>query len=139
MENPFVNPEEQLPNAGLGLSILGKEYVKKTIYWTKFLAILGFIFIGLLFITYAALVFESMGAAGIIVLIFVAAFLSLYIIPTIYLFQFSKYSKLALENDNAEDWEIALKYQSKLYQFLGIVIIVIIAFYIIIALFLDHL
>lgn len=132
MENPFLNPDEQLPNADLGLSILGKEYLKKTIYWTKFLAILSFILIGLMFITYATVLLKSMGAIGIIALIFAAALLSLNVIPTIYLFQFSKYSKLALENDNAEYWEIALKYQSKLYQFIGILVIVVLVFYLIV-------
>ncbi|QES89168.1 hypothetical protein [Rhizosphaericola mali] len=131
MENPFLNPEEQLPNPGLNLSFIAKEYVKKTIKWTKFLAILSFILIGLMFISYAAVLLKSMGAIGIIALIFAAALLSLNVIPTIYLFQFSKYSKLALENDNNEYWEIALKYQSKLYQFIGILIIVVVAFYLI--------
>jgi hypothetical protein len=132
MENPFLSAEEQLPHLVLNLSGLGKEYVRKTVKWTKFLAILSFILIGVMFITYASVLLKSMGAVGIIALIFAAALLSLNIIPTIYLFQFSKYSKLALENDNNEYWEIALKYQSKMYQFIGILIIVVLAFYLII-------
>ncbi len=122
----------------LEISESAQTYLKETSGWTHFIAILGFIFVGLLVV--GAIVvslflsamnneeFEpilSLLAGGIYLLVGV-----LYFFPILFLYRFATNMKKALEKKDNENLDKAFMNIKSHYKFMGIFTIIFIALYI---------
>lgn len=116
-------------------------FLKETSTWTYFLSILGFIGIGLmlLFGVFFSVVmglisggnpYEGLGMdMSYFGLIYIVLAL-LYFFPVLYLFNFSRKTKLALKTNNNDDLTTAFSNLKSHYKFMGVFAIVIISIYI---------
>jgi len=109
----------------------GLMHLFETRKWTMFLSVLGFIFIGLMMI--AALVVLTVSSKGfgfgIAFFIMMLIFIVIYFFPIYYLFKFSELSKIALSTKDNSQLTNALMYLKKHYQYMGILTIIGLSFY----------
>ena len=123
-----------------GLDERSKAYLLETTRWTKFLAIMGFIFIGLMIII--ALIFLVAGSAlsayaggGLALLgatggsIFMLIMIGLYVYPVYALWKFSTNMKSGINTANQEQIVEGFRYQKNMYRYMGILMIIVLAFY----------
>ena len=117
---------------GIVISSNIKTNLKEAAKWGNFLAIVGFVMLGLmllgsLFAIVAGSAFGGKSAAfmGVIYLIMVA----LYFFPTYYLFNFSKKIKQGLNSSVQSEVDLAFQNLKSMFKFMGIFMIVILAFY----------
>jgi hypothetical protein len=107
--------------------------------WSLFLAIIGFIGIGLMIIG-AIFLSSIMGALpskgnpimamkGIVSVIYII-FAALYFPPVYYLFKYATDMKIALQNRDSEDVGNALNYLKSHHKYLGVSMIVIMSLYV---------
>jgi hypothetical protein len=113
--------------------------------WTKFLAILGYVMMG---IVLALGIFMSifinsfyeayggtsplaaLGSAGpIIVMLFFMLITAIYIYPTYALMKYSACIKTALTTDNRDQFNMAIKYLKNMFKYIGILMIIVLALY----------
>ena len=118
-----------------------KEFLKETAKWTKFLAILGFVGIGLMVLGSLVMLFapSSLMSNGdfpfggkIFMMLLYLAFAVLYYFPISYLYQFSENTKKAIENNDNNAVRDAFEFLKSHYKFMGILTIILLAFYAII-------
>ena len=118
-----------------------KEFLKETAKWTKFLAILGFVGIGLMVLGSLVMLFapSSLMSNGdfpfggkIFMMLLYLAFAVLYYFPISYLYQFSENTKKAIENNDNNAIRDAFAFLKSHYKFMGILTIILLAFYAII-------
>ena len=118
-----------------------KEFLKETAKWTKFLAILGFVGIGLMVLVSLVMLFapSSLMSNGdfpfggkIFMMLLYLAFAVLYYFPISYLYQFSENTKKAIENNDNNAIRDAFEFLKSHYKFMGILTIILLAFYAII-------
>ena len=110
--------------------------------WTKFLSILGFIFLGLMILGGVAFglvissspIFanqlgplSSIGAAGIIILYVLMAAIMFY--PTYALFKYSTGMKTALNTNNKQKFNEAIAYLKNVFKYYGIMAIIFLGLY----------
>ena len=118
-----------------------KEFLKETAKWTKFLAILGFVGIGLMVLGSLVMLFSPSslrsnkefplwGKIFIMHLYLPLAFL--YNFPISYLYQFSENTKKAIENNDNNAIRDAFEFLKSHYKFMGILTIILLSFYAII-------
>lgn len=136
---------DQIESNELSLTSGSKAFLNETAGWAKFLSIVGFVFIGLMaaiglfagsFISDLMEAQTGMSMTG-------GAFLTgfyllmavLYFFPVYYLFQFSSKMKAALAQQSAELLQQAFQNLKSHYKFMGIFMIVILAFYAIVLAF----
>jgi heme/copper-type cytochrome/quinol oxidase subunit 2 len=149
MENSLENKRIELGQEALG-------YLDTTRKWTMFFAILGFVFMGLMLVGSLALGsliggltsglsnmegmegVEGMGAAkaaggiaSIMMFIVVLIFAVIYFFPLLYLLRFSKHSKKALAEQDAGQLTLALKNMKSYWKYIGILVIIMLAVYVI--------
>lgn len=144
-ENQF--PDEQKETLHFSANV--KSSLAYTTIWTKFLAIAGFVMIGLLILIGIGLAFSTSAAStimpmpnrglaawsSIFIIILYIIIGALYLYPTNQLHQFSKKMKVAIIESNQLLLEEALEHQRKMFKFLGILLIVILCIYALIFLF----
>ena len=115
-----------------------KEFLKETAKWTKFLAILGFVGIGLMVLGSLVMLFapSSLMSNGdfpfggkIFMMLLYLAFAVLYYFPISYLYQFSENTKKAIENNDNNAIRDAFEFLKSHYKFMGILTIILLAFY----------
>jgi hypothetical protein len=108
--------------------------------WSMFLAILGFIGIGLiliigLFAGAFLTVFKSgdsaTGITEILVFLFVLVFAVIYFFPVLYLFRFSKYTSNAVRTLDKQELHKAFRNLRRYFVYIGILIIVVLVIYIV--------
>ncbi len=131
--------EDQLLDEGLStngtleLSMAAKDYLLQASKWTKFLAILGFIFSGFIIVfglafgtILSALSSFSSMASGIssVVGIVYAIIGGILFYPSLRLFQFSKQARVAVDSSNDYALEDALKRIRSFFRFYGILMII---------------
>jgi uncharacterized integral membrane protein len=134
----FDNQEPQ-PIFSIGADETSSYYLLQTVRWTKFLAIIGFILIGLMIMVMIPIMFMSASVAALpgvstgvpmgITMFFVVLSLFLYIYPTLALLRFSNNMKLAILGADQGAFNTALRHQRNLYRYIGILVIVIISVY----------
>lgn len=142
MENQELNAEQGSTNL---LTANVKNYLIETARWGKFLAILGYIGLGLLFVLSIMMLFGmsflskslsgmshiyqteslSLVSMGMIYIIMIA----IYFFPIYYLHTFSIRVKTALLTNNVTDMDAAFKNLKSLFKFTGIVSIVVLSIY----------
>jgi heme/copper-type cytochrome/quinol oxidase subunit 2 len=149
MENSLENKRVELGQEALG-------YLDTTRKWTMFFSILGFIVIGLMLVGSLALGsliggvtsglanmegmegMEGMdtakavgGIAGVTMFIFVLIFGAIYFFPLLFLFRFSKHTKKAVAEQDANELTIGLKNLKSYWKYIGILVIILLAVYVI--------
>lgn len=135
MENnsPFDSFELQLTDAA-------KNFLRETGKWATFLSIVGFVFLGLIVLIAIAMFtmgasmaammgpgMSAMGAAGGIIYLLIAL---LYFFPILYLYKFGSNIKQAFANNSSEELTIALENLKSHYKFIGILMIIMLSFYV---------
>jgi uncharacterized protein DUF5362 len=117
--------------------------------WAKFLAIIGFIFCGLLVVygIFAGILFSSLSrmntessvpfgnfpnVGGAFFLTFAIIGAVLYFFPCLYLFRFGSRMQTALRNNDQNTLTNSFGNLKSFYKFLGILTIVVLAFYLLI-------
>lgn len=111
----------------------------KTRKWSMFLAILGFIGIGLMVIGSLIAVlflsaFKTESALGVSESLFIIPLIAiavLYFFPLLYLYRFSKHTGTAVKTLDRQEMQIAFKNLRRYYVFIGILVIVILVLYVI--------
>ena len=108
--------------------------------WGKFLAILGFVFMGLMVMAgiILSIVFAFIPKGGFggfpfptfLIGVFYLVMAAIYILPILYLYRFSTGIKMALMLKNQEQMVKAFRNLKALYRFIGIFTIVVFALYI---------
>jgi Family of unknown function (DUF5362) len=140
MENNTVitnNTDQEDEN--LNFSENTKKYLLETGNWTLFFAILGFIFIGLMILAalFAGTLFSTFSTqehplpsfVGILIGIVYVFIAILYFFPIYYLYTFATQIKKALVQKDNFLLESAFKNLKSHYKFIGILTIVVLAFY----------
>jgi len=114
------------------------ESLKATRRWTKFFSVFGFIFLGIMLLVLLVALVSARGGSpfggglSIVVGLLVGA---MYFFPIYYLHKFSAHSRVALEQNNSQEMELAFSALKSHYKFIGILTIVILSFYLIALLF----
>ncbi|MDT7832008.1 DUF5362 family protein [Flavobacteriaceae bacterium S356] len=131
---------------GLTLNNQTLAFLREIAKWTNFLAIVGFIGIGLVvlmalfggaFLASAASEFgggtEAVGGAFFTIIYLLVALL--YFFPVYYLFKFSRNMKASLQSKDESALTKAFEYMKSHYKFVGILTIIMLSFYALIFLF----
>lgn len=115
-----------------------REFLVETIKWGKFLAIVGFVFTGLIALVGIGLmsfgsttmtqIYGVAGMGGFLGVIYLLMGL-LYYFPSKYLYDFCVYTKKALQINDQESLVDAFSKIKSLYKFWGILMVVVIVFY----------
>lgn len=119
-----------------GISPRIKEYLIETTKWAKFLAIVGFIGVGLmvlasLFLIAAGAMMPIQGGPPLAILAVVYLILAtLMFFPTLYLLNFSIKMRKGLDDSENSDVEKGFENLKSYFKFVGIFTIVILSFYV---------
>lgn len=125
MDNPQIIDDNL---GGFALSSEIKSYLEETAKWGKFLAIVGFVFIGLmaLFSLFFGTLLSSLPGGELFPfnpMVFTIPFLlivALYFFPVLYLYRFSTKMQTALHLNNESDLTESFSNLKSLYKFTGI-------------------
>lgn len=138
MENENIIDTGSYSNSQLTVSPLASGYLSETGKWGKFLAILGFVLVGLMVIVglFAGTIFSSMDQAlpfpGFMMGLFYILFALLYFFPVYYLFKFSNQVRGALVTKNSQALDSAFENLKSHYKYIGIFMIIILSIYVLI-------
>ena len=123
----------------LTLTSRAKGFLKETAKWCKFLSILGFLGLGLLFLSsfFISTIYASMPQStsipfnlGTAMTIFYIIMIAIYIFPLYYLHQFSVKLKKALTSKDDEVLANAFEMLKSHYKFVGVFTIIMLSIYI---------
>ncbi len=136
MDNKTNENEHQIP--ALAFSENAISFLKTGASWAKFIAIIGFIFVGL--IAFGGLIFGvafsfigndfmptsfPIGLLGFAFLLIAAV----YFFPVFYLYRFSTQAHNAVISLNSNNLELSMLNLKSYFKFIGILIIVMLALY----------
>ena len=131
------NPITQLEQ--LTITSAAKNFLKETAKWTKFLAIIGFILIGLMLIiaAFSTTIFNLLGTMqpgmpanlGLTMAVTYLVLAIIYLLPVYYLLQFSMKLKKALSTKNDETLAKAFEMLKSHYKFIGVFTIITLSLY----------
>jgi di/tricarboxylate transporter len=115
------------------------QHFNETRKWTMFLSVAGFIFIGLMVLVFGIAMFSASSliggnTSGAFTLLPLILIVGIYFFPIYFLYQFSSQSKQALETNNSELLAKSLKFLKYHYRFMGILFIIFMGIYAIMAL-----
>jgi len=118
---------------GIQLSSQIKQNLKETAKWANFLAIVGFVMLGLIVVG-ALFMFgagaSAFGGGSIIAVGFGYILMAvLYFFPTYYLFLFARKIKLGLNSTIQSEVDEAFLNLKKLFKFTGILMVVVLSIY----------
>ena len=131
-EKQTENFENQLTSVAVG-------FLQESAKWSKFMAIIGFIGIGLMVLVslFMAIGFNSMGASTIpelpfsmsVFSIIYVLFAAIYFFPVYYLYQYATKTSAALHSKNKQLLADGLENLKSHHKFLGIFTLIIISLY----------
>jgi hypothetical protein len=130
--------ENSIDSNRLELSPESLRHLDKTRKWTMFFAILGFIFLGLMIFAGLAAgaflsIFDSSPEGADIpkwlFVVIILFFALLYFFPTLFLFRFSTHMRNAIQTVNNEELRKAFRNLKSFFAYLGILVIIMLAFY----------
>ena len=114
-----------------------RSFLKETAKWAKFLAIVGFIFVGLM-VLFALMFGTIMGttlqdagpplSSGFFT-IFYLIFAGIYVLPILYLFRFATKMQMALKDQDQQSLSSSFENIKSHYKFVGILMVVILGIY----------
>ena len=141
MDGDEINANNDKVESKIELTQETIGYLNETRKWTIFLAILGFIFIGLMVImsfSFGA-IFSAFGDQGVNLplpnFLFIALYIAmaiLYFFPIFYLYQFSSFTKRGLTDKNENLIMLAFKNLKSHYKFIGVLTIIILSIYLLV-------
>lgn len=140
MNTPLTEVEE------LTLTNAAKHFLKEIAGWSKFLAVLGFVFIGimLVFSFLSGTIFSALPQTqiqampfdfGYLMTIVYFSFALIYFFPVLYLFKFSTKMKVALQNKDNDVLAKAFDNLKSHYKFIGVFTIITISLYVLVIIF----
>jgi hypothetical protein len=140
----YSNPDKDIFN--LGVDETGKAYMYEIARWSKFLAIVGFIFTGLLCLGLIFLVFgasaisSQLGAMygvgyGVGMFVFYIFIILIFLYPSITLYRFAERIRPALQTSDTGLFNEAMRNLKNTFKFMGIYMIVMLGVYGLIILF----
>ena len=140
------NVETSLLDVSLTIDVQSDQYLRETAKWNKFLAILSFIFTGIIILLGVFLSagmsflpmqmpFESLATLRIVILIYVLVVGALTIIPNIYRYRFAAQMVQALDSHDQASLTTSFGNLKSFYRFYGILTIIGISLYALIFLF----
>ncbi len=120
-----------------------KSFLSETAKWANFIAIVGFVFVGLTMLTMVGVLLfagsmaselstMSAGVAGIFPLIFYTIFMGIAFIPILYLYKFAQNMKRALKYDDSNALRESFMYMKSHYKFYGILTAIVTGIYVLI-------
>jgi len=130
--------ETNLENRRIEIEGESLNHLNTTRKWTMFLAIMGFIFLGIMMLVgIIAGVFlsafdtglESTGISGMLMGLFIILMGVVYFFPILYLFRFSKHTAKAISTLDKEELYKAIKNLKSYFVYIGILIIIVLAVY----------
>lgn len=125
----------QNSNGELRVEETAKEHLKTAAKWAKFLAIFGFVMIGIcILIMFVAAVIGTTAANIGVFLLYIAG-ACIYAIPLYYLYDFALKAQEALHSSNSDTLTDSLDRLKSVFKFYGIITIIMISLYVIIILF----
>lgn len=128
-----MNPAGENPQQ-LNITENIRQYWTESRKWAMFFAVLGFIYIGFLLLSVFGL--STLGNEGIFAGVFTLLIVGgIVFVPTWLIFQFSQNLKQSLTTESTQALGLSFRNLRRLYQFAGILMIIILAFYGIIFLF----
>ncbi|MBC8054574.1 MAG: hypothetical protein H7Y13_16060 [Sphingobacteriaceae bacterium] len=108
------------------------QHLRSTRKWTKFLSLLGFIFIGFAVIIIGIVSMQFFnGSSSILAILPMTIIALIYFFPIYFLWQFSTQSKSAIEYKDTESLRKAMMYLNRHYTFMGVLVLVMIVCYLI--------
>lgn len=126
----------------LALNQASRNYLLETTKWARFLAIIGFVFIGLMAVGIIVAAFFSSSVigmfptgGGIFFLVYLIVMSLVYVFPILFLYRFANHTKLAVKGNDMQHLNTGLKNLKSLYKFMGIFMIVVLVIYALIFLF----
>ena len=123
----------------LTITSAAKGFLKETAKWCKFLSILGFVGLGLLFLSsfFISSVYSNLPQAaampfnlGIVMTVVYILIIAIYIFPLYYLYQFSLKLKKALLSKDEKILADAFEMLKSHYKFIGVFTIIMLSIYI---------
>ncbi len=136
MENSNLIDDQM--NQELQLTEENKNDLKATAKWARFLAIVGFVMMGLVLVSifamssFMALMLQET-TGGIVgtgaILVFYLVILAIFIFPLLYLYRFANQAILAIDTGNQTSLTSSLSNLKSMFKFWGIYTIVILGFY----------
>ena len=107
--------------------------------WSSFLSIIGFVIIGIMILSMIGTMFLSskfpedalVRWTALVQIVPLAIMMVIYGIPIYYLYQFGKHSKSAINTHDSVAMTVAFQYLKLHYRFMGILVIVVLVFYIV--------
>ena len=118
-----------------------RAFLSETARWANFLAIIGFVIIGIIVVIaiFAGSMIGTMASqipnsgfnalSGGVITILYLAMAGIYIFPVLYLYRFATNMKIALRNDNQEALSASFENLKSHYKFFGILMIIVLGFY----------
>lgn len=125
---------------GMELNQNSVKYLSSIQKWTYFFAIVGFIgivillLVGLLAKAIFSAINPQMGAGATVLGVIYIVFALIYFFPVLYLYRFSRFAKQAIQENNANLMEEALRNFKLHFHFIGVLTIAIFALYFVILL-----
>jgi hypothetical protein len=128
---------------GLGIDTIARNHLSEAARWAKFLAVCGFILIGLMVLYGMAMVMfftqlpdyddsyrtnETKSLLGIITSVIFAACILLAFFPYLFLLKFANKMKRALESDDQSELNASFMNLKIPYRYMGILTIISLAF-----------
>jgi hypothetical protein len=132
MQNAITELEQ------LTITSAAKGFLKETAKWCKFLSILGFVGLGLLFLSsfFISSVYSNLPQAaampfnlGIVMTVVYILIIAIYIFPLYYLYQFSLKLKKALLSKDEKILADAFEMLKSHYKFIGVFTIIMLSIY----------
>jgi hypothetical protein len=120
---------------------IGEEslnHLNTTRKWAMFLAIMGFIFLGIMllfgviagvFLSAFKSGLDTNGLTGILMGLFIIIMGAVYFFPLLYLFRFSKHTANAVQTLDKQELYKAIKNLKLYFVYIGVLIIIVLAFY----------
>lgn len=147
-KDDFLDKDSFYSQTGFEVTSRAKDFLITAAFWGKILSIIGFVFTAFMVLVgivmlFMGSIFSQVGGkmgdlgawGGIGVSILYLLFSLVYFFPSLYLFNFSKKTQLAIHNSDSLELEESFKNLKFLFMFLGISIIAIVALYFVIVIF----
>jgi len=140
--------ENQTTLFGMGIDPTTRIHLTEAARWARFLAIMGFIVCGLIVVVgiFAGSIFTffssryadqgpSMTGLGAVMTVIYLVIALIYFFPCLFLFRFASNMKTALASNDQNTLTVSFQNLKIMFRYVGIITIIILAFYAIIFLF----
>lgn len=132
-----MESKPESPKIELGQGTL--NYLNITRKWSMFLAILGFIFLGLLviigvgtgtFLSAFSLKAKGIGLPGTLIIFMAIVLCVIYFLPVYFLFQFSKHMGSAVHSLDKNEMHKAFRSLKSYFVYIGVLVIIMLILYV---------